>query len=354
MRKPILAAALPAFAAVLFLLAALAGAQPQQAEPTLKVGDKAPPLGKGEWVKGEPVKAFESGKVYVIENWATWCGPCIAAIPHVTELQKKYADKGLVVIGQNVWEDDAAKVKPFVEKMGEKMDYRVVMDEPTGPNGYMAKTYLEAAGQNGIPCAFVIDKTGTIAWIGHPMQMEPVLEKVIAGTFDAKAEAEKAEKVKAIEQRLVAALQAGETDAAMKAADEIAELQPEMAGQIAMFKFGQLAQAGKWDQAYAEAGKAVDKMSDAEGLNQIAWMIVDPDSDLAKKDLNVAQKAAEKANELSKGENAPILDTLARVYWLKGDKAKALATQQKAVDKNDNEQFAKEMKDRLEEYRKGQ
>ena len=81
-------AALAAFLLV-FPMAASAQSGGQVEQPTLKVGDKAPPLGKGQWVKGEPVKEFESGKVYVIENWATWCGPCIAAIPHVTEIQKK-------------------------------------------------------------------------------------------------------------------------------------------------------------------------------------------------------------------------------------------------------------------------
>src|SRR5688572_27868264 len=110
-------------AAILMLTsAAFAQEAVQPAQATLKVGDKAPPLGKGEWVKGDPVEEFESGKVYVIENWATWCAPCVEAIPHLTELQKKYEDQGVVVIGQNMWEDDPSAVKPFVEKMGDKMD----------------------------------------------------------------------------------------------------------------------------------------------------------------------------------------------------------------------------------------
>ncbi len=201
--------------AALLVAASTAAAQPAQ-QATLKVGDKAPPLGKGQWVQGEPITEFESGKVYVIENWATWCGPCIAAIPHINELQKKYADKGLVVIGQNVWESDPDAVKPFVEKMGEKMTYRVVMDEPSGQEGYMAKTWMEAAGQQGIPAAFVIDKEGRIAWIGHPMSMEPVIEKVLAGNFDPKAEAEKDQKLQQISQRLNQAAMQGDTDAALK------------------------------------------------------------------------------------------------------------------------------------------
>ena len=336
-------------AAALLLLVSTASAQ-QAAQPTLKVGDKAPPLGKGEWVKGEPVSEFESGKVYVIENWATWCGPCIAAIPHVTELQKKYADQGLVIIGQNMWESDAAAVKPFVEKMGDKMDYRVVMDEPSGQDGYMAKTYMAAAGRNGIPCAFVIDQKGTIAWIGHPMQMEPVLKKVLAGEFDAKAEAEKDKKVQEIEQRLMTSMQSGDMEAAFKAADEIAEVRPEMAGQISMFKFNQLAQRGRWEEAYEHADKAADQLEDAMSLNQLAWMIVDPESQLEKKDLDVAMKAALKANKLAEEKDGAIMDTVARVYFLKGDHQKAIELQKKAIELTEEPAMKQQMERALEEY----
>lgn len=150
----------------------------------LKVGDPAPPLSIGKWIKGEPVTQFEPGKVYVMEFWATWCGPCIAAIPHITELQEKYKDQGVIFIGTSVWERDAAqsKVEPFVKQQGDKMNYRVAMDDRSdGGTGAMAKNWLAAAGQNGIPCSFIVDQSGKIAWIGHPMRLEEPLKKVLAG-----------------------------------------------------------------------------------------------------------------------------------------------------------------------------
>ncbi len=165
----------------------------------LKPGDPAPALTGGEWVQGEPVKGFEKGKTYLIEFWATWCGPCRTVIPHVNELQEKYADKGLVVIGQDCWEREEDKVKPFVESMGDKMTYRVRLDDKSEhAEGFMAKHWMLAAGQNGIPCSFVVGKEGSILWIGHPGKLDDaMLETMLDGSFDVAAAAAEAERANA-------------------------------------------------------------------------------------------------------------------------------------------------------------
>ncbi|HMP15499.1 MAG TPA: hypothetical protein PKD72_00615, partial [Gemmatales bacterium] len=91
----------------------------------------------------------------------------------------------VIFVGVSVWERDPSKVEPFVKQMGSKMNYRVAKDKvdanQPGNKGHMATHWLKAAGKNGIPCAFIVDKEGKIAWIGHPARMEPVLDKVVAG-----------------------------------------------------------------------------------------------------------------------------------------------------------------------------
>ena len=150
---------------------------------TLKVGDPAPKLQTGKWVQGDPVKDFAKGKAYIVEFWATWCPPCRASIPHLNETYNKFKDKGLVVIGQDCYEKDETLVAPFVKKMGDKRTYRVALDDKSSDSkGQMAKTWMEAAGRNGIPSAFLVNTKGVVAWIGHPMELkEETIEDALAG-----------------------------------------------------------------------------------------------------------------------------------------------------------------------------
>ena len=124
---------------------------------------KAAALDGLTYIKGDAV-SLEEGKVYVVEFWATWCPPCKVSVPHLTEIQKQFKDKGVTVIGISN-EKNLDTVKSFVASQGEKMNYTVAVDiEGKAVDGYMA-----AFKQNGIPTAFVVNGRGNIAWVGHPM-----------------------------------------------------------------------------------------------------------------------------------------------------------------------------------------
>ncbi|GMV26241.1 MAG: hypothetical protein AMXMBFR58_22720 [Phycisphaerae bacterium] len=193
--------------AVLLASAGLVVAQPAADKPaekpaqkereiTLKVGDKAPAIKVDKWIKGEQVTGFEKGRTYVVEFWATWCGPCRASIPHLTELQKQHKD--VTVIGVTGSERKPASgpdnrlenLEKFVKDQGEKMDYRVAYDS----DREMVKEWMDASGQAGIPTAFIVDGEGKIAWIGHPLKMDEPLKQIASGkpvTDDGKKDQKK-------------------------------------------------------------------------------------------------------------------------------------------------------------------
>jgi thiol-disulfide isomerase/thioredoxin len=175
------------------LLAVTAGLTFNLAAGTmLKVGDPAPKLQTGKWVQGDPVKNLEKGKAYIVEFWATWCPPCRRSIPHLNAIWEKYKDKGLIVIGQNCSEQNDKGVGAFVKKMGEQMTYRVALDDKrSDPEGQMSRTWMEAAGKESIPTAFLVDTKGVIAWIGHPMELnDQVIESVLSGKCPVSKSAE--------------------------------------------------------------------------------------------------------------------------------------------------------------------
>lgn len=148
---------------------------------TLTVGMRAPKLMVAGWVKGTPVEKLKTGKVYVVEFWATWCAPCRTMIPHLTELQTKYKNK-VTIIGVSVLEKNPDYVPVFVESMGDKMNYAVAKDDLSQPgvaNGFMAQNWLTAAGAPGIPWAFIVNKTGKITYAGSSGEVDAALEKVL-------------------------------------------------------------------------------------------------------------------------------------------------------------------------------
>jgi len=152
----------------------------------LGIGDNAPILKASQWLKGTELKGYEPGKVYVVDFWATWCGPCIVSMPHVNELALEYKEKGLVVVAVTNRDDRGntlESVKEFIKNKAEKYQFSFAYSD----NDDTYEAFMAAAGQNGIPCSFVIDQAGKIAFIGHPSELDDILPEIFAGTWKGQA-----------------------------------------------------------------------------------------------------------------------------------------------------------------------
>ncbi|MFN5056895.1 MAG: TlpA family protein disulfide reductase [Verrucomicrobiota bacterium] len=325
----------------------------------LKVGDPAPATRPETMLQGEAVKDFQKGEVYVFECWASWCGPCVAAIPHLNQLNKQMGKKGVVITGVNVWESErdaasAQRAKDFLKAQGDKMSYRVAL----GGKAFI-KDWLEAAEVNGIPHAFVVAE-GKIAWTGHPAQLTaemlgdiltgtplaaapPVADKipqrrlskpaVPAGTAPNDPEMAAAQaKLDALSE----AMRARDWDAAEKALPAAAGVLPKQEGQELRDSIeAQIGLArGDPTKFYAQLQKVADEeFDDPESLNEIAWRLLTMKAFAQKPNLALAEKCAVQSVKLTKEEHPDKLDTLARLRWLQGKKEEAIRLQIKSVDK---------------------
>jgi len=132
------------------------------------LNEKAPELVVEKWISKQP---DTKGKFVLIDFWATWCGPCRAYIPSLNDIQKKYADK-VVIIG--VSDESAEKVEAFNNP---KINYFEAIDTKG-----VVKNQLEV---KGIPHAILIDPKGIVRWEGFPLLKDNELtEEVLKGLLE--------------------------------------------------------------------------------------------------------------------------------------------------------------------------
>lgn len=326
--------------ALLALVSAPAWAQ------TVHPGAPAPELRPGTWLKGGISKGLVPGKMYVVEFWATWCGPCKTSIPHLTELAHKY--KGQIeFIGVSSYErgKPVAEIGKFVEEMGDSMDYHVVTDT----DDWMAKNWMTPAKQNGIPTAFLV-KDGVVQWIGHPMQLDGPLDQLVTGTLDVEAQKNefmakvaKSEKDAAVAKEFKAKLDAatlaykgGDKTVAIASFDALAKENPERVLQIASAKLSLYADD---DMPAAEALIKQIASGDSDDWRFLASYAMGTLKATTEQGKSLGAKALAAAMEAAADNDILVCYYAGLYYKDSGQKAEALKCIDRALALQDSSEF---------------
>lgn len=133
-------------------------------------GKPMPSLELSDWINGEVKAADMKGKVVIVDFYATWCGPCMAAIPHNNEMLKKYKDRGLVIVGVCTSKRGQENMEQTVKTRG--MEYPTARDAQLNSEKAWHVHYY--------PTYAIIDRTGTVRVIGlQPPHVEEVVKKLL-------------------------------------------------------------------------------------------------------------------------------------------------------------------------------
>ncbi len=311
--------------------------QPPAAPATrakLAVGDQAPALPPLAWLRGDPLKAWQPGTTYVLEFWAPWCPFCREALPAYADIAQRYAERNVRVVGVSVWPRKSAPgmVREFVAEDESLFPYPLAEDM----DGAAAEAFLKPAGCL-LPTAMIVDGAGRVAWIGDPRKgLEKELARLVGGsekTGAVLATRRGAHKTEIDEARAARMLR--DWPRLAEISSKLYERDPDDFADFAVFHYIALVMQGQKDQARALGERLldVDFAGSSPGLNALAWFIVEPEGAIpvAQMDLDLALRAALRGNELKSGKDPWILDTLARVQFVRGQLTEALRLQLKAV-----------------------
>lgn len=123
----------------------------------------------GSYVSGPKITNKDlKGRFVIVEYWGVNCPPCIASIPHMTELAKEYGHKRLLIVANHSQNASDEKTKEVWDKRA-KNDFVAVIN----------RGHLPGANVSGIPDAFLFDPNGKQIWRGHPTQVDKPLEKAM-------------------------------------------------------------------------------------------------------------------------------------------------------------------------------
>ncbi len=293
----------------------------------LQPGQPAPDFKVEKWIKNGGFDHLQKGKVYIIDLWAIWCTPCIASMPHLSKLQKKYKNSNVEVVGitnVDAWGNTLEKVTEFVQKKDTLLDYHIAW-VPASMNkdslcGIFVHPWMQAIGSMNLPTAFIVDKMGIIAYIGDPLTIDQPLDQLVNDHYDielAKSNYRSGLQAEALLPKIDSALNVNNLTTAMHIGNQI----------LNNFSFVK-------PNTYLVLSS---RITDTKTMNEAL--------------LSIALTAAKRSLVATQFESPGFYDVVATAYAAKGDYIMAYALEKMAIVYSDGEMKRNQMK-KLEQYLK--
>ena len=254
------------------------------------LGDPAPDLTVKEWIKGGPVQIKAGTNTYVLV-FCTLSRVNDLGITNLSNLQKKYRDKGLVAVV--ISSEPVEQLKPFVQLKGAQIAFTVAADDDARK---ATGTYQQAFNQMMIPRAYVVGKNGNVLWYGHPMRgLDEVVDDIMSGRYKFEPAQKSVIAAEQMEKYLVLAHQDDDTNSA---------------------------KAGRMLLAI--------RTNDAAGLCDLAYQIAN-DPFIVKRDVALANAALDRAEQLATTNITDIAVDRAILLFQTGREEEGLARARQAL-----------------------
>jgi len=298
------------------------------AQTALEPGDKAPELNVSDWItdgdgKFSEVTKFEEGQVYVVEFWADKV--------RFLSITEETPDEVLMLKEREFPDGSGVTFKTYMNQ------YTVAAD----PDGSTHTSFL-GTGSTGIPHSFIVGKTGEIEWSGHPAELDPLLKKVLDGSWDREKYYADQKEIASLQERIEQALQGDDYAGAFDLFGELSSLYDEEDQLSLRFKRAMLAMRLPNEEGRAFFKETLEVFSKEQGaVAALVWKVVQLKnsrvevSDEILADALVAMEAEVKGMPTESKDQQQIkgatIDIMAHLLFVMKRLDDALAAQEEAV-----------------------